>query len=120
MEAFCSSLVVLPGARLRYDPSLPLIRYTRLGAAAFLRLPTILQTYMQVYASFVGGDGLKSQYDWLVLFIFMIGTYVFTMGCTLLYVDANNTEYPGKMTAWKASGRQGKRPRSACQTLTLM
>ncbi len=67
---------------------------------------------MQVYASYVGGDGLKSQYDWLVLFIFMIGTYVFTVGCTLLYVDANNAEYPGQMAAWKANGRQGKRPRS--------
>ena len=66
---------------------------------------------MQVAASFVAGDGLKTQYDWLVLFIFMLGTYFFTVGCTLLYVDANNADYPAQMAAWNASGRQGKRPR---------
>ena len=67
--------------------------------------------YLQVANSHNGGDGLKTQYDWLVLFIFMVGTYVFTVGCTLLYVDANNAEYPGAMAGWKANGRQGKKPR---------
>lgn len=66
---------------------------------------------MQVANSYVGGDGLKTQYDWVVLFIFMVGTYVFTVGCTLLYVDANNAEYPGAMAAWTANGRLGKKPR---------
>lgn len=95
---------------------------------------------MQVANSYVGGDGLKTQYDWLVLFIFMVGTYVFTVGCTLLYVgctlllrgcspggagavcsevhvcgcryvDANNAGYPGAMAAWTANGRLGKKPR---------
>ncbi|KAA6428279.1 MAG: hypothetical protein FRX49_01875 [Trebouxia sp. A1-2] len=61
--------------------------------------------------SFVGGDGLRSQYDWLVLFIFMLGTYFFTVGCTLLFVDACNTNYPAQMAAWNANRRQGKRPR---------
>ena len=70
------------------------------------------QTAVQVYASYVAGDGLETQYDWLVLFIFMVGTYVFTMGCALLYVDANNAQYPGQMAAWTANGRQGKKPRS--------
>lgn len=68
---------------------------------------------MQVYASYVPGDGLKTQYDWLVLFIFMVGTYIFTMGCSLLYVDANNAEYPQQMSAYNAGGRKGKKPRYA-------
>ena len=63
-------------------------------------------------ASYTAGDGLKTQYDWLVLFIFMVGTYVFTVGCSLLYVDANNAEYPQQVSTWNANGRQGKRPRS--------
>ena len=71
--------------------------------------------YMQVANSYTGPDGLKTQYDWLVLFIFMVGTYIFTVGCSLLYVDANNAAYPGAMAAWKANGRLGKRPR--CETL---
>ena len=78
---------------------------------------------MQVANSYVGGDGLKTQYDWLVLFIFMVGTYVFTVGCTLLYVDANNAEYPGATAVWKASGRLGKKPRcqsSHCNPLRLL
>ncbi|KAL3156689.1 hypothetical protein ABBQ38_000965 [Trebouxia sp. C0009 RCD-2024] len=61
--------------------------------------------------SYTGPDGLKTQYDWLVLFIFMVGTYVFTVGCSLLYVDANNAAYPHAMATWKATGRLGKRPR---------
>ena len=81
-----------------------------------LRTPALLPNQRiaipyQVYASYVAGDGLKSQYDWLVLFIFMVGTYVFTMGCSLLYVDANNAKYPQQMSAWNAGGRKGKRPR---------
>ncbi|KAL3132451.1 hypothetical protein ABBQ32_009005 [Trebouxia sp. C0010 RCD-2024] len=61
--------------------------------------------------SYTGADGLKTQYDWLVLFIFMVGTYVFTVGCSLLYVDANNAAYPHAVAAWKATGRLGKRPK---------
>ncbi len=74
----------------------------------------------QVANSFVGGDGLRSQYDWLVLFIFMLGTYFFTVGCSLLFVDANNATYPAQMAAWNANRRQGKRPRSVWHALKVV
>ena len=67
---------------------------------------------LQVVASYDAGDGLKTQYDWLVLFIFMVGTYVFTVGCSLLYVDANNADYPQLVSTWNANGKHGRRPRS--------
>ncbi len=74
----------------------------------------------QVANSFVGGDGLRTQYDWLVLFIFMLGTYFFTVGCSLLFVDANNATYPAQMAAWNANRRQGKRPRSVWHALKII
>ena len=118
-ELFLSS-VALPVARQRYE----LVLLFQSGVCFCTRsLPGTTSRLLKCFAvtqvanSFVGGDGLRTQYDWLVLFIFMLGTYFFTVGCTLLFVDANNAHYPAQMAAWSANRRQGKRPRSVCHAL---
>ena len=121
--ALFSSSVALPVARQRYESALLLqsgVCFCTPSLPGNTCLLLKCSAVTQVANSFVGGDGLRTQYDWLVLFIFMLGTYFFTVGCTLLFVDANNANYPAQMAAWNANRRQGKRPRSVWHVLNIV
>jgi hypothetical protein len=65
----------------------------------------------QIYNTAVPKTGLTNAYAWLVLFTFFVGTYFFTMGCALLYVESCNADYPDKMAAWQARGCKGPKPK---------
>ena len=110
-SGFYGGALFVIGSFAGCSPAVRLTMHMLLFGASPPRDSRSLSVVPQVYASYSPGDGLKTQYDWLVLFIFMVGTYVFTMGCSLLYVDANNAHYPQQMAAYNAGGRKGKRPR---------
>jgi hypothetical protein len=47
-------------------------------------------------------------YAWTVTFTFFVGSYLFTLGCFLLSVEAINRDYPVELAQWKAGQRPHK------------
>ncbi len=66
----------------------------------------------QVSAKFNAGDGLQTNYDWLVVFRSSMGSNFFGVGCAATFVLGNNPDYAQQLAAREAHGQQGKKPRS--------
>ena len=71
-----------------------------------------METAGQVHASITPGSGLRTRYDWLVLFLSMLGSKWFAVACFALFFSANNPCYLSQVEAWKRQGQLGPKPRS--------
>ena len=65
---------------------------------------------LQVHNSLVPSTGLHDSEAVLVLLLFCVGTYLFTLSCVLLYVVENNHGYTEAVHSWKLEGRTRRRP----------
>jgi hypothetical protein len=55
--------------------------------------------------------GLTSAYTWLVYVTFCLGSYLFTIGCFLITVAAQNEGFPERYLTWKVHPDLRTKPR---------
>lgn len=91
-----------------FDSRLSGIRYLIAASSFYGGILFMIGTFSSVIPKVVDNStgSFDCAYAWLVIFTFFIGTYVFTLGCFLLSVEAINREFPTEMAAYK----DGQRP----------
>lgn len=97
-----------------FDSRLSAVRWLIAGSAFFggicFLIGAICGTIPGIVDSYTGGF---QTYAWTVTFTFFVGSYLFTMGCFLLSVEAMNRDFPVELAQWKA-GQRPVKPRFRC------